>query len=123
MPAVNCSEEFDYDKIDFINLLRNSNQQGGRFVGFRNQRGRGIAGVVKRLRVAIPSFLESPIGKQLTQAAASVATDVIQGSSASDAFKRAGRRTIRNLTGLGSRKRPSPTTIPTAKRSYFVPAP
>lgn len=123
MPAVNCSEEFDYDKIDFTILLQNNKQYGGRFVGVRNQRGRGIAGIVKRLRVAIPSFLDSPIGKQVTQAATSVATDVINGSSASEAFKRAGRRTIRNLTGLGSRKRHSPSSIPTEKRSNFVPAP
>lgn len=122
MPAINCSEVIDYDKIDFVNLLKNSSQYGGKnFVGF--QRGRGIAGVVKRLRVAIPSFLESPVGKQVTEAASSVASDVISGSTASDAFKRAGRRTIRNLTGLGSRKRPSSSTVEAEKRTYFVPAP
>lgn len=124
MPAMNCSEVFDYDKIDFTSLLQNNKQYGGgKFVGFRNQRGRGLAGVVKRLRIAIPSFLESPVGKQVAQAPASVATDVMIGSTASDAFKRAGRRTIRNLTGLGSRKRPSPSSVLTEKRSFFVPAP
>ena len=113
-----CSEVFDYDKVDFTNLLQYGN--GVKFIGFRNQRGRGIAGVVKRLRVAIPSFLESPVGKQVTQAAANVATDVISGSSPKEAFKRAGRRTIRNLTGLG--KRPSSAFLPNEKRTYFLPA-
>lgn len=140
MTARNYSEDFVYDKIDFVSLLLNATvqQSGGgsssssnssRYVGVRFQRGRGVAGVVKRLRYAIPSFLESPVGKQVKQAAVSVVSDVVSGTSAADAIKRAGRQTIRNLTGLGiknsrsSRKRTISTVSSVGKRSYFVPAP
>lgn len=129
MAPVNSSEPIDVDKIDFMQLFRSNVQTGGgadasspspyAYIGFPYQRGGGgIGGVLKRFRRSIPSFLASPVGKEVTSSIASVAADLAHGSTPTEALKRAGKRSLHNLTGLGKRRRPQ-----APKRSLFLPAP
>lgn len=73
MVAIDRTVDFVYDKQDFVTLLRNSSSQSGggfvegsspRFIGTRHQRGgRGIAGIIQKIRYAFPAFIRSPIGR------------------------------------------------------------
>lgn len=113
--ALNLSVPFDYDKIDFNHLFQIQSRKSYRSI----QGGRGISGVVKRFRQAVPAFLRSPVGQEITSSVANIASDISTGIPPAEAFKKAGRRTIRNLTGLGKRKQPRKSN----KRSLFIPAP
>lgn len=75
------------------------------FSGGRPQFGTGIGGILRRILSAIPSFLSSPIGKSIVSAGANVASDVREGASVGDALKTHARSTVRNLTGVGKRRR------------------
>lgn len=123
MAPVNSSEPIDVDKIDFMQLLRPQSGGGASsaYIGFPYQRGAGIragiGGVLKRFRHSIPSFLASPVGKEVTSSIANVAADMAHGVAPTEALKRAGKRSLHNLTGLGKRRKQQP------KRSLFLPAP
>lgn len=124
MVARDISVDFEYDKVDFKSLIE-PNQRGGgpKYIGTKYQRGYGIAGLVRKLRYAIPSFIRSPIGKQIVETGISSISDIAQGTPPSVAIQKHGRQAIKNLTGLGKRKRPINRLNGSAKRSYFLPAP
>lgn len=115
MTAYDSSVPFDYDKINFTQLLQSKVQAGTGFKGFRHQRGgKGIANVIKRLRQSIPAFYKSPIGREVTTSLGSIASDISSGEPPLKSFKKAGRQAIRNLTGLGKRKRHQTVFLPAA---------
>lgn len=122
MVARNISVDFDYDKIDFKSLITQRGS-GVKFIGSKYQRGYGIGGIVRKLRYAIPAFLKSPIGKQVIQTGISSLSDIAQGTPPTTAIKIHGRQAIKNLTGLGKRKRTITRSSKSDKRSYFLPAP
>lgn len=103
MSAYNSSVPFDYDKVNFTQLLQSKSQSGS---GFRYKHsGKGIANVIKRVRESIPAFVRSPVGREITSSLGNAMTDISTGEPPVKSFKKAGRQAIRNLTGLGKRTR------------------
>lgn len=75
------------------------------FTGVRPQYGAGIGGVLRSIFRLIPSFLSSPVGQNLVSAGANIVNDVNNGSSFRDSVKSNARSTVRNLTGVGKRRK------------------
>lgn len=101
-------EVYDSNKENWSVLFNNQGVQSGSgkisyFAGGRPQIGSGIGGILRRILRAIPSFLNSPIGKSLVSAGANIASDVREGAPLGDSVKTHARSTVRNLTGVGKR--------------------
>lgn len=124
MVARDLSVNFDYEKINFVSLIEPSHRGGGvKFIGSKYQRGYGIAGIVRKLRYAIPSFIKSPIGKQIVETGIASISDIAQGTPPVNAIQKHGRQAVKNLIGLGKRKQTIRQANGSAKRSFFLPAP
>ena len=99
----------DLSKVDFKRLLRKNVPGNGPFIGVRyqrgGQRGSGIGGILTSAISALPTFLNSFLGKQLTQTGSQVINDITSGESPLKSLKRRGRSVVKNVTGLGPRKR------------------
>jgi len=109
--------EFNYDMINWSNLLQEQTGNGMFFRGVEMQRGRGFGAIVSMLPRLIPAFLNSPVGKELISAGSNIISDVKTGSDVKTALKKRGRQSIRNLTGLGKKKK----TEKPNKRRFFIP--
>lgn len=121
MPTV----PIDLNTVNWEQLLQNQNG-GGSFIGtpFQRggQRGKGLGSVLATLFRLIPSFLKSPVGLEMISSGKSVASDIIEGKSLRGAIKEHGRQSVKNLTGLGRRKRiKSPLAIlkPTIRKHHL----
>lgn len=103
---------YDSSKENWDGLFSHSSAMTGggsgkisHFTGVRPQHGAGIGGVLRSLFKLIPSFLSSPVGQNLVSAGANIVNDVNNGSSLKDSVKSHARSTVRNLTGVGKRRR------------------
>lgn len=99
----------DLSKIDFKRLIRKNVPGNGPFLGVRyqrgGQRGSGLGGILTSAISALPSFLNSFLGQQLTHSGNQVINDIASGESPISSLKKRGRAVIKNVTGLGPRKR------------------
>lgn len=123
---------FLYDQVDWANLF--APQTGGsRFRGYPYQRGGSIPSLFRAAVRIVPSFLNSPVGKELVTGVLGTAHDIRRGASPLTAIKTHGREVIRRLAGVGKRgqivkkesthQKPVIRKKPTSrKRPLFVPA-
>lgn len=103
---------FDSSRQNWNNLFSHSSHLVGEgsgrishFQGVRPQYGTGIGGILRSLFRLVPSFLSSPIGQSLVSAGANVVNDINNGTSLKDSMKSNARSAVRNLTGVGKRRR------------------
>lgn len=75
--------------------------------GVRPQRGNGIGGILRRLFQALPAFLSSPLGRTVVDSGKAVVSDVMAGNDVGTSVKTNARQAVKNLTGLGRKKRRS----------------
>lgn len=66
--------------------------------------GGGLGAFLGHIVAMIPHFLASAAGQKLISAGKDVIRDVKQGSDLKTALKKTGRKTVKDLTGLGRRK-------------------
>ena len=117
---------FRYDQVDWNRLF--SPQHGGsRFVGFLYQRGGNLASLFPLAMRLIP-LASSPIGHEIIAQTKNAISDIATGADPLNALKSRGRQAIRNLTGLGPRKRMGEkrklirNKRARTKQSLFIPA-
>lgn len=102
---------YDSSKENWDGLFTHGSVQIGRggkishFSGIRPQNGGGIGGILRSLFRLIPSFLSSPVGQNLVSAGANIVNDMNNGSSLKDSVKSQARSTVRNLTGVGKKRK------------------
>lgn len=100
--------DIDITEIDFEVLLK-PNQFGGgletKFIGVYGQRGYGLSGIFQTLANAIPYFLSSPIGQTMLESGRNIVRDIISGENVKQTLGRHGRNAVRNLTGLGKKRK------------------
>lgn len=109
---------FNADSEDWLKIFK-SQQTGGAAIAFyqgsRHQRGAGIGTFLGKIWRVIPKFLNSVVGQSLVSGLTGVASDVVAGKSFKDAAKTRGREQVRNLVGVGrKRKRPN------LKRLHYI---
>lgn len=118
---------YDPDKENWTALLQN--QSGGSsiayFSGQRYQRGSSIGSFLGKLWRVIPRFLNSTVGQSLISGATDVAKDVAAGRSFKESAKEHGRQQVRNLVGVGKKRRKGPAASGCAgrrstKRTHFI---
>jgi hypothetical protein len=86
-------------------------QSGGNirtFTGTKHLRGGGLGGIllsaIPALIKMLPSFLSSSVGKEIVNSGASIVNDLKEGVPLKEAAKTAGRKAIRNMTGIGKKR-------------------
>lgn len=113
MVAVMSRSIYDSSKENWAELFNHNSVMSGKgnggrishFSGVRPLYGAGIGGILRSLFRIIPSFLSSPVGQNLVSAGANVVNDINNGASLKDSVKSQARSTVRNLTGVGRKRR------------------
>ena len=104
------STPFDYEKIDWSQLLKKEALKGDR----RSMKGSGEdspfyspdqegEGIGQALKEKVPKFLASPVGREITKGIREISTSVASGSSIGTAIRKTGRKAVRNLIGIGAK--------------------
>ena len=98
---------FNANNIDWKNLFLHQHGAGdiSRFRGVVTQRGAGFGALLKTIIRLIPAFIGSPLGTELLNAARNIKTDVSQGEPVLGSVKKHGRQVIKNMTGIGKKKK------------------
>ena len=93
------------ENIPFNRLVHPPNGGRAYVVGLKNQRGGGLGAFLGHIVAMIPQFLASDVGKQLVSAGKDVIGNLKEGKDIKTALKKSGRKVVRNLTGLGRKRR------------------
>ena len=111
----------DLNTVNWEALLGAVQRGSGPFAGRQfqrgGQRGRGLGGILATLLKMIPTFFASTVGQEVLNTGKSVVSDVIAGKSVKGALKEHGRQSVRNLTGLGRRRKPIKGAVALVKPS------
>lgn len=107
------SQIVNMQSLNWDALFQQSGSGIPKFVGIRGmrggQRGNGLGAIllsaIPTLVRLVPQLLGSPVGEQLINSGASVIKDLSEGTSVKDAVKKEGRKVIKNMTGIGRKKR------------------
>lgn len=111
--------DLDLTNVNWSGLLQKGQTGSGTIVPFiakqryqrGGSRGRGIGGILATILRLIPTFLASPIGTEIARAATGVVTDVKDGKTIRESVKEQGRKSVRNLSGLGAKRRVNPIAV------------
>lgn len=108
---------FEPDKEDWLKLM--GVQSGGAeiayYQGRKYQRGGSLGSIISTIWRSIPKFLNSTVGKAVIGGLSGIASDVKEGVPLREAAKKHGRSQVRNLTGLGKKKKRK-----TLERKFYV---
>lgn len=97
--------KYDPSDIPWKSLLQSGQQGAGDIRQFRlNQRGRGFGSVLAKLVRLFPTFLSSPLGRQLVSTGKGVLDNIKEGDDISTSIGKTSRSKVREMTGLGRRK-------------------
>lgn len=109
---------FNPDSEDWFKIFK-SHQTGGAAIAFyqgrRYQRGAGIGTFLGKIWRVIPKFLNSVVGQSLVSGLTGVASDLAAGKSFKESAKMHGREQVRNLVGVGQRRK-----RPNLKRLHYI---
>ena len=115
------STAFDYEKIDWSQLLKKKSLEKKSMKGrgeeeepfSSHQEGEGLGQVLKE---KVPKFLASPVGREITQGFRDVSSSMASGTSLGKALRKTGRKAIRNLIGIGAKNTISQRGVSTRTR-------
>lgn len=109
--------------VNWDDVFAKQSQMGaGRFVGRGYQRGRGFGQFLHTLRYIIPAVLSSPVGQELVNLTRGIVEDVKSGQRLTRSFRRRARQSVRNLVGVGKRRKAVKKRKTTRKRRVTVKA-
>ena len=101
--------------IPWDSLIKGGQSGNGQFIGMPRQRGgmrgRGIGGILASVLSMLPTFLKSTVGQEIVSTGKNIVKDVVAGENVGKAVRKNGRQAVRNLTGLGKRKRKNPIGV------------
>jgi len=99
--------KFDANSVDWKLLFLHQKGAGeiSKFRGIVAQRGAGFGSILRTLIRLIPAFISSPVGVELASAVRNVRDDVVQGENFLGSVKKHGRQAVKNMTGIGKKKR------------------
>ena len=95
-------------QYDWTTLLQSGRGEITHYVGLRPQRGAGIGSLIRRLIKMVPSFLSSPVGSTLMKTGKDIVQDMNQGTDLGTSVKKNARSAVKNLVGVGKRRRLRP---------------
>ena len=100
-------------------------QNGGRFVGFPYQRGGSLGSLLRHafdIVPALPDIASAPVTKEIVAQTTNLIRDLSDGINPLASLKRRGRQAVKNLVGLGKKKRVIKKKSTSTKRPVFLPA-
>jgi len=66
--------------------------------GVRPQRGGSVGGILRSIMRFVPSFFNSPVGRQLTDSGKQVIQDISKGAAIGEALKTEGKKMVQKLS-------------------------